>query len=148
MSTTMLIYAVCLVLAANLLSVSAIRCHQCNSHDNEDCGGLVVNTPRAQRDNQYLSDCIPPSGKEAFCRKTVIKFEQNNEHRIERSCGFIPEKIQNACFTADNEGYKQIICTCPEEGCNGATSLLGARQVGYSVVGSVVSLALASILRH
>ncbi|XP_052851358.1 uncharacterized protein LOC128261616 [Drosophila gunungcola] len=148
MSTTIFIYAVCLALVANFMSVSAIRCHQCNTHDNEDCGGLVVNTPRAQRDNQFLKDCAPPSGKEAFCRKTVIKFEANNEHRIERSCGFIEEKIQNACFTADNEGYKQIICTCADEGCNGAKSLMGARQVAYSLVGSVVSLALASIIRH
>ncbi|XP_033165178.1 uncharacterized protein LOC117144219 isoform X2 [Drosophila mauritiana] len=148
MAITTYAYAMCLVLAANLLSVNAIRCHQCNSHDNEDCGGLVVNTPRAQRDNQYLTDCVPPSGEVAFCRKTVINFEQNNERRIERSCGFIPEKIQNACFTADNEGYKQIICTCPDEGCNGASSLLSVRQLGYSLVGSVVSLALASMLRH
>ncbi|XP_016967618.1 uncharacterized protein LOC108036142 [Drosophila biarmipes] len=145
MSTSMFIYAVCLALVANFLTVSAIRCHQCNSHDNEDCVGLVVNTPLAQRDNQYLTDCAPPSGMEAFCRKTVIKFDMNNEHRIERSCGYIPEKIQNACFTADNEGYKQIICTCPEEGCNGAQSLLGARQVGHSLVGSVVSLLVATI---
>ncbi|XP_017047989.1 uncharacterized protein LOC108092767 [Drosophila ficusphila] len=148
MSTTIFIYAVCLALVANFSSVSAIRCHQCNSHDNEDCGGLVVNTPRAQRDNQYLKDCSPPNGTAAFCRKTVIMFDQNKERRIERSCGHIEEKIQNACFSADNEGYKQVVCTCHEEGCNGASSLLGVRQVGYSLIGSVVSLALAGVLRH
>ncbi|XP_016989249.1 U-scoloptoxin(05)-Er3a [Drosophila rhopaloa] len=148
MSTTIYIYAVCLALAANFISVSAIRCHQCKSHENNDCFGLVVNTPQAQVDNQYLRDCTPPSGEEAFCRKTVIKFELHDEHRIERSCGYLKEKIENGCYSADNEGYKQIVCTCNGDGCNGAKSLMGVRQVGYSLVGSVVSLVLASIIRH
>ncbi|KAH8269738.1 hypothetical protein KR018_008663, partial [Drosophila ironensis] len=129
-------------------TVSAIRCHQCNSHENEDCATLVVNTPRAQRDEQYLKECAPKEGREAFCRKTVINFELNNVHRVERHCGWIPEKIQNACFTADNEGYKQVVCTCSGDACNGASSLLGARQVGYSLIGTVVSLLMASIHRH
>lgn len=134
--------------SSHFLPVSAIRCHQCNSHENEDCASLVVNTPRAQRDEQYLKDCVAPVGQQAFCRKTVIKFEVNDEHRIERNCGWIPEKTQNSCFTADNEGYKQVVCTCSEEGCNGASSLMGARQVGYSLAATVVSLTVASILRY
>ncbi|KAH8413335.1 hypothetical protein KR009_010048, partial [Drosophila setifemur] len=129
------------------ITVSAIRCHQCTTHDNEDCATLVVNTPRAQRDEQYLKDCLSKNGEEPFCRKTVIKFEVNGEQRIERNCGWIPEKIQNGCFTADNEGYKQMICTCSGDACNGASALMGAQQVGYSLMATVVSLTLAAILR-
>ncbi|XP_030557334.1 uncharacterized protein LOC115760221 [Drosophila novamexicana] len=130
-----LAYITLIAFIAHLLSVSGLRCHQCNSHDNEDCASLVVNTPRAQRDEQYLLDCEPKGVDQAFCRKTVIKLEVNDEHRIERSCGWIQEKAHNTCFTADNEGYKQIVCTCSEEGCNGARALAGP--------GSVLVLALS-----
>ncbi|XP_034666598.1 U-scoloptoxin(05)-Er3a [Drosophila subobscura] len=145
MSTTSLAYAVCIAMIINLLSVDALRCHQCNSHSNEDCSSLLVNTPRAQRDDQFLKDCAPRGEKEAFCRKTVLKFEVNGEHRIERGCGWIEEKMQNACFTADNEGYKQTICTCNEEGCNAATSLLGAH---HTLAAAAISLLIVHLIRH
>ncbi|XP_017098038.2 UPAR/Ly6 domain-containing protein crok [Drosophila bipectinata] len=148
MSTTIFMYAVCLAVLSNLLSVSAIRCHECNSHEDEDCASLVVNTPRAQRDDQFLKECNIKDGQVPFCRKTVIKFEVNDNQRIVRNCGWIPEKVQNACFTADNEGYKQVVCTCNGDGCNGASALLGARQVGYSLIATVVSLAMAAVLRN
>ncbi|KAH8263018.1 hypothetical protein KR044_003276 [Drosophila immigrans] len=129
-----------------IYAVSGLRCHQCNSHENADCVSLLVKTPRAQRDDQYLRECAPQDNHQAFCRKTVLKLEAFDEHRIERSCGWIPEKTPNSCFTADNEGFKQTICTCSDEGCNGATALSG---FGVSLVTSLcLTLALGHLLRH
>ncbi|XP_053958710.1 uncharacterized protein LOC128863528 [Anastrepha ludens] len=108
-----------------ILSVNGLRCHQCNSHLQEDCMLLRLVTPRAPRDDQYLEECASP---EMFCRKTVTHIEVSGESRIIRSCGrldsFVQEK-KNYCFDADNEGYKQTICTCYEDGCNAAPPRLG-----------------------
>lgn len=145
MSTT-LVYIVFIALTANLLSVSGLRCHQCNSHDNEDCASLVVKTPRAQRDDQYLRDCAPQGDQQVFCRKTTLKLEAYKEHRIDRTCGWIQEKAHNTCFTADNEGYKQTICTCSEDGCNAASSLSG---IGSSLTLTLgLTLILSYLLRY
>ncbi|EDW11479.1 uncharacterized protein LOC6576034 [Drosophila mojavensis] len=141
-----LAYIVIIALIANLLSVSGLRCHQCNSHDNEDCVSLVVNTPRAQRDDQYLRDCAPKGDEQAFCRKTIIQLDVNEERRIERSCGWIQEKTHNACFTADNEGYKQTICTCSEDGCNAAPAL--ASPASFLTTSLCLAASLGCLLRH
>ncbi|XP_030384177.1 uncharacterized protein LOC115631542 [Scaptodrosophila lebanonensis] len=142
-------YAVLFALIVNLfLSATALRCHQCNSHDNDDCSHLIVNTPRGQRDNQFLLNCDPKGSAQPFCRKTVLKFEVNDEHRIERSCGWIEEKTQNVCFTADSEGFKQTICTCAEEGCNGAPTQLNGPRLWYSLSATAFSLVMAGVLRH
>ncbi|KAH8376598.1 hypothetical protein KR093_000190 [Drosophila rubida] len=145
MSTT-LVYIVFIALTANLLSVSGLRCHQCNSHENADCANLLVKTPRAQRDDHYLRECITQGDQQAFCRKTVIKLDFYEEHRIDRGCGWIPEKTPNTCFSADNEGFKQTICTCNEDGCNGATAPNG---FGVSLVASLgLTLTLGYLLGH
>lgn len=130
------------------IAVSAIRCHQCNSHDNDDCGSLVVNTPRAQRDEQYLKECANQGELQAFCRKTVIKLDVNDEHRIERSCGWIEEKLPNSCFTADNEGYKQTICTCKADACNAATPRPGSDPISIALATTLaLTVSVISVLR-
>ncbi|KAM8717176.1 hypothetical protein ACLKA7_003959 [Drosophila subpalustris] len=139
MSTT-LFYIVLFAFTTNLLSVSGLRCHQCNSHDNEDCVSLMVRTPRAQRDDQYLRDCAQQGDQQVFCRKTIVKLEALNEQRIDRSCGWIREIAHNTCFTADNEGYKQTICTCSEDGCNGASALTGVGPGLAITLGLTVTL--------
>ncbi|ALC38908.1 CG14275 [Drosophila busckii] len=142
--STMLAYVVLIAALANVLSVDAIRCHQCNSHENPDCGSLLVNTPRAQRDKQYLRECAPKGNSEVFCRKTVIELNVQKEHRIERSCGWIKEKTHNACFTADNEGYKQTICTCSDDSCNGA-NLINSNTLWATTF--ALCVALSNMLR-
>lgn len=106
-------------------TVNAIRCHQCNSHLQEDCTELRLITPRAPRDEQFLTECESP---DMFCRKTITKIEVSGENRIIRSCGYLDNDKSaktNYCFDADNEGYKQRICTCYEDGCNAAPPRLG-----------------------
>ncbi|EDW04070.1 uncharacterized protein LOC6561943 [Drosophila grimshawi] len=134
--TTRFAYIVLIALIANILSAWGLRCHQCNTHDNDDCESLRVNTPRAQLDDQYLKDCAPKDGQPPFCRKTIIRLEVPPEQRIVRSCGWVQEKMHNTCFTADNEGYKETICTCSDEGCNAA---------GFSSPGLVTLLAALSV---
>ncbi|XP_034475231.1 uncharacterized protein LOC117782277 isoform X2 [Drosophila innubila] len=106
----------------------------------------MVRTPRAQRDDQYLRECTPKEDKQMFCRKTILKLEARNEHRIDRDCGWVPDNSHNTCFTADNEGYKQTICTCSEDGCNGASALTG---IGPGLAMSLgLTVSLSYLLRH
>ncbi|KAH8409613.1 hypothetical protein KR222_011169 [Zaprionus bogoriensis] len=145
---TTFVYIVLIALTANLLSVSGLRCHQCNSHENEDCVSLLVNTPRGQRDEQYLRECAPRGEMEAFCRKTVIKMDVNDQHRVERSCGWLEEKLPNTCFTADNEGYKRTICTCKSDACNGVRSILSSGIGSGLATTLALTIAGISLLRH
>lgn len=106
-------------------SVNAIRCHQCNSHLQEDCTALRLVTPRAPRDDQFLTEC---ETADMFCRKTITKIEVTGENRVIRSCGLLDnnkKEKKTYCFDDDNEGYKQTICTCYEDGCNAAPPRLG-----------------------
>ncbi|XP_067624599.1 uncharacterized protein [Eurosta solidaginis] len=135
------------ILASFIFSVNAIKCHQCNSHLQEDCNELRLITPRAPRDDQYLEECASP---EMFCRKVVTTIEVNDEHRVIRSCGtldnYLHEK-KDTCIDTDNEGYKQTICTCFEDGCNAAPPRLG--QVNHiSVLGATgLCLLVARLVR-
>jgi len=107
-----------------VLSVDAIKCHQCNSHLDEDCIKLRLSTPGAVVDPEYLRECHEKPGKDAYCRKTTLNIEATGEHRIVRGCGWTePEKLSDQCFSADNEGYVHTICSCVDDGCNAAPSL-------------------------
>ena len=132
-----------------LFTVDAIRCHQCNSHLDEDCTTLRLNTPRGLRDDQFLKECEEKFGVEAFCRKTVVKIEINQEQRIVRGCGWLHDRAEsgnNSCFTADNEGYKQMFCTCNTDGCNGSTALLVSK---WSIMAATaLSVAMAAVFRR
>ncbi|XP_046812214.1 uncharacterized protein LOC111678423 [Lucilia cuprina] len=133
-----------------LLPVNAIRCHQCNSHINEDCTTLRLSTPRAPRDDQFLAECAEqPGGARAFCRKTVLTIEVTGEHRIIRGCGWLQDRGEmsnNSCFTADNEGYKQILCACNEDGCNGSSGLHINKWSVLSM--TALSVIMALVLRR
>ncbi|XP_017474042.1 PREDICTED: uncharacterized protein LOC108364742 [Rhagoletis zephyria] len=126
-----------------IASVDAIRCHQCNSHLQEDCNALRLITPRAPLDDQFLEECSEPN---MFCRKTVTTIEVSGENRVIRSCGklesYVGEK-KDYCFDADNEGYKQTICTCYEDGCNAAPPRLatGDHMTMLSATGLCVLVA-------
>ncbi|KAM7354477.1 uncharacterized protein ACRADG_006125 [Cochliomyia hominivorax] len=147
----MLLYytAIIACITSQFLSVNAIRCHQCNSHLDEDCTTLRLSTPRAPRDDQFLKECEVQPDQKAFCRKTVLTIEVTGEHRIIRGCGWLRDRAEignNSCFTADNEGYKQIICACNEDGCNGGSSLFISKSSILALTG--LSLLVATVLRR
>ncbi|XP_004531403.1 uncharacterized protein LOC101460978 [Ceratitis capitata] len=112
------------IFSTSIPAANALRCHQCNSHLQEDCTVLRLVTPRAPRDDQFLGECESP---DMFCRKIVTQIEVTGEHRIIRSCGKLDNKKEknSYCFDADNEGFKQTICNCFEDGCNAAPPRLG-----------------------
>ena len=43
------------------------------------------------------------------------------DERIIRSCGY--EKYKNDCYKTVLEEYNTYVCTCDEDGCNGAATL-------------------------
>ncbi|XP_065357565.1 uncharacterized protein LOC135951775 [Calliphora vicina] len=150
-ATKMLLYYTVIIacITSQFLSVNAIRCHQCNSHLDEECTSLRLSTPRAPLDDQFLKECDGPHEAQAFCRKTVLTIEVTGEHRIIRGCGWLRDRAEignNSCFTADNEGYKQIICACNEDGCNGSSALYISKWSVVSV--TLVSVFMATVLRR
>ncbi|XP_075152563.1 uncharacterized protein LOC142226430 [Haematobia irritans] len=138
------------VITTQCLSVNAIRCHQCNSHREEDCTNLRLSTPGAPISDQFLKECEVTNAQEAFCRKTVLKIEVTGEHRVVRECGWIRDKAQVesglSCFSDDHEGYTQLICACDEDGCNGSTSLGNSK---WTVLGlTALCVSIAAVLRR
>ncbi|XP_037960435.1 uncharacterized protein LOC119689637, partial [Teleopsis dalmanni] len=137
----------------NKFAAEAIRCHECNSHLEEDCTSLSLSTPHGGRDNTYLRECTLQGAEDAFCRKTVTTIEATGEKRVVRSCGWIkdnPNIVQaNSCFNADNEGYLQTICTCDNDGCNAAPSLFTfSKHSIFMVALTSLSLLFATIQRR
>lgn len=120
--------------------MSAIKCHQCNSFNEQDCLELELSAPKGARDNQYLLECEPTGEfdkSKAFCRKNTFKIESTGEKRVIRNCGYIPESSVIAkeneayCLQADSEGLDQRICSCYEDGCNSGPIL--ASSLGFSL---------------
>ncbi|XP_061391062.1 uncharacterized protein LOC133326427 [Musca vetustissima] len=148
----MLYFAVIVaVITSQCLSVEAIRCHQCNSHNREDCITLRLSTPGNALDDQFLKECEGPHNATAFCRKTVLKIEVTGEQRIIRECGWKRDRAQQegiSCFSADNEGYLQTICACDTDGCNGSPSLMGGNSKWTVLSVTALSVAVAAVLRR
>uniref|UniRef100_T1PFZ6 Activin types 1 and 2 receptor protein n=1 Tax=Musca domestica TaxID=7370 RepID=T1PFZ6_MUSDO len=140
------------VITSQCLSAEAIRCHQCNSHQEEDCITLRLSTPGNVLNDQFLKECQVPNNMTAFCRKTVLKIEVTGEQRTVRECGWKRDKVQQetgvSCFSADHEGYTQIICACDEDGCNGSPSLGGSHTKWMVLAVTGVSVAIAAVLRR
>ncbi|XP_073826141.1 uncharacterized protein [Musca autumnalis] len=140
------------VITSQCLSVEALKCHQCNSHREEDCTTLRLSTPGNVLNDQFLKECQVPNNATAFCRKTVLKIEVTGEQRVIRECGWKRDRIQQqeagvSCFSADNEGYTQTICACDDDGCNGSNSLMaGGKWTVLSV--TALSVAIATVLRR
>lgn len=134
-----------------VLSADAIRCHQCNSHLDEDCTGLQLTVPRGVRDEQYLVDCDQAEDAAVmFCRKTITNILVNEEKRVVRGCGWHTEDLRgrgDTCITADNEGFFEEICACFSDGCNSATTLMkGVRSNVAMAFGlSLLMLLIATI---
>uniref|UniRef100_A0A1A9WKS0 Protein quiver n=1 Tax=Glossina brevipalpis TaxID=37001 RepID=A0A1A9WKS0_9MUSC len=136
---------------AKIYRLNAIRCHQCNSHLDEDCTSLRSNSSQTQHgDEQYLRECDGEHKAHAFCRKTVIKIEVSGEQRIIRGCGWKYDRVYMAndgCFNADNEGYTQIICACKTDACNAGHSVLASTDTWSLLVPTAISLFLAIALK-
>ncbi|XP_055919408.1 uncharacterized protein LOC129951336 [Eupeodes corollae] len=151
-SATVLSFTVIITLiGCFVLSANAIRCHQCNSHLDEDCNSLRLTVPRGVRDDQYLDDCqVPDDATRVFCRKTVTNIIVNSEKRIVRSCGWRAEDLRgrnDTCMTADNEGFFEEICACFTDGCNSAPSSMGVQTNVLMAFGLSILMIISSAVR-
>lgn len=152
-SSTMLLSHVVIItlIGCFIMEADAIRCHQCNSHLDEDCNSLRLTVPRGVRDEQYLEDCEErPDSTRVFCRKTVTNIIVNSEKRIVRGCGWHTEDLRgrnDTCITADNEGFFEEICACFTDGCNSAPSMSEVRTNVAMAFGLSVLMIVAAKLR-
>ncbi|XP_045611698.1 uncharacterized protein [Procambarus clarkii] len=109
--------------ATVLATVSAIKCYQCNSHQNDTCRDLTL--PKA---NDYLKECKDNGTiKYTLCRKLDIYLDMDfgkdhpAENRVYRACGYVENKEQEkSCYYKSGYNTRTWVCACKEDGCNAA----------------------------
>uniref|UniRef100_U5ES22 Putative secreted protein n=1 Tax=Corethrella appendiculata TaxID=1370023 RepID=U5ES22_9DIPT len=119
---------------------SAIKCFECNSHNDTKC-----------------ADDIPPDSLSVecgdhkhgvtytFCRKItqVIEFSVNSlppDSRVIRGCGWDDSNYKGKCYQRSGFGGRQEVCACYEDNCNSASTASIA-------LGLILSTLLAIMLR-
>jgi len=119
----MLIALVMVLLAVLPREGDAVRCYECNSHNDSRCSDKIP--PEA-----LAVDCANKGGgvKYTFCRKIIqiIEFSVNNlppDTRTIRSCAFEEGNYKNKCYQRSGFGGRQEVCACDGELCNGATTI-------------------------
>ncbi|XP_035225110.1 uncharacterized protein LOC118197682 [Stegodyphus dumicola] len=112
---------------------SALKCHVCNSLDNETCDDL--------KDNRFLVDCYTvnsnPERNHSNCRKEVFSaysaaFGMNTQ-RTFRTCGY-EKHPRFSCFYSSNIDLKGTTCECTEDGCNEGSTLQFTMQSFCTVI--------------
>lgn len=103
----------------------AIHCHVCNSHHNPDC----ASTEKVETHDHFLQDCskLPNGERYSYCRKIEQDIPEipgpggTEAHtRIIRQCGYYNASSMGCTKAGMVNGGKQEICSCNEDGCNGA----------------------------
>jgi len=100
----------------------AIRCFECNSHNDTRCAlakppeELIIDCGDHQKGVQYT-----------FCRKTiqVIEFSVNSlppDSRVIRGCGWDDSQYKGRCYQRSGFGGRQEVCACFEDTCNSANN--------------------------
>ncbi|CAO1359773.1 unnamed protein product [Diamesa tonsa] len=121
-STLLIASAIALVLFVT--GGEAIRCYECNSHNDTRCAD-------AKPPPELEIDCgTHKKGTEyTFCRKIIqiIEFSVNNlppDTRIIRSCGSVVGNYVNKCYQRSGFGGRQEVCACQTSDlCNGAATI-------------------------
>jgi len=101
------------------------QCYQCNSYDDANCADPFfyeeeAGKPPGERkpkDPTMLKDCENPEA--TMCRK--IYQNVRNDERVIRTCGWVEDTKDRECYTTVLEEYNTLVCSCTEDGCNGAT---------------------------
>uniref|UniRef100_A0A2A4JCZ3 Uncharacterized protein n=1 Tax=Heliothis virescens TaxID=7102 RepID=A0A2A4JCZ3_HELVI len=121
----------------------AIKCFECNSHNNSAC--LEMHVPKMHaiipvvECKDRLDNTIDK--KEFFCRKitqTILHPDHTPEVRITRGCGWV--KSKRACYKADNMDHLETVCQCFGDLCNAAATL---EHVKLTVLATVATLLAA-----
>lgn len=101
---------------------NAIRCFECNSHENAECANDIP-------PDKYYKNCDDYKGihNYTFCRKIkqVIEFSVNSlppDTRTIRGCGYDDSNYKGRCYQRSGFGGRQEVCACYEDYCNGASA--------------------------
>lgn len=127
--------AVSLTLVVVLLPEASlgIKCYQCQSKQDEVCGGNLPKSPESTHPGfKYLVDCNTANKDHVgeghrqdsftFCRKQVQEVE--GVKNIVRGCGLV--KGDKACYSTGSPPTKTEVCQCFDDGCNGSLSLISS----------------------
>jgi len=115
-----------------------IKCHVCNGFTDAKCKdpfGKVGEDGKLSEWDEFEKDCttlvgqpnsgVPAGVKPSMCRK--IYQDVRGDVRIIRGCAWEEytrigeEKSEkNTCYKTVMEEYNTYVCTCTEDGCNGA----------------------------
>ncbi|XP_066994329.1 UPAR/Ly6 domain-containing protein crok [Anabrus simplex] len=112
-----------LILLSIVHSGEAIKCFECNSHNDTACANDLP-------PENFKKDCSEHSAGSNYvlCRKIVqhIDFEVNGnkpEKRVIRSCGWDDSSYKGRCYQRSGFGGRQEVCACEQDYCNGAPSI-------------------------
>jgi len=108
-----------LVLLGLVAPGSGLMCHQCNSYENALCADPFSHEDGQVKSNdEFLKECGDEQDY-TMCRKVYQNVR--DEVRVIRSCGWIPDSRNRACYTTVLEEYNTEVCTCDSDGCNSAS---------------------------
>jgi len=124
-------------------------CYQCNSYEDPLCADPFYHDaeyekPYAERtpksENSFEKECDPDTAeKKHFCRKIVQTVR--GDTRVIRSCGWVEDEKDRACYTTVLEEYNTEVCSCKEgDLCNGATGF------SVSILATVSAVVLAYLI--
>jgi len=99
---------------------SAIKCWECNSHYDRNCGDPFGNETFALTDCDQRELEHYPNQKASVCRKIIQKVR--NDYRFVRGCGWLSgqtEKESTNCFKRSGT-FNVLVqyCSCDQDGCN------------------------------
>merc|ERR1712110_1074439 len=137
-----------LLLATIIDSGSGLNCYQCNSYEHALCADPFFHEPTNEGDlvgppksgNDFLLPCpADTADKKHFCRK--IYQNVRGDERVIRSCGWIKDERERACYSTVLEEYNTDVCACDDvDGCNSATTssisviaVLSTMALGYLI---------------
>merc|ERR1712061_731128 len=143
-----LVFPLTLLLLATIIdSGSGLNCYQCNSYEHALCADPFFHEPTeegqlqgpAKSGNDFLKPCPADTvDKKHFCRK--IYQNVRGDERVIRSCGWIKDERERACYSTVLEEYNTDVCACKGELCNSATAksisviaVLSTMALGYLI---------------
>uniref|UniRef100_A0A1B6DU84 Uncharacterized protein n=1 Tax=Clastoptera arizonana TaxID=38151 RepID=A0A1B6DU84_9HEMI len=103
----------------------AIKCFECNSHNDTRCAAEKV-APELEKDCSLMT--APNNAKYTMCRKIIqtIEFEVNGlqpDSRVIRGCGWDDSNYKNKCYQRSGFGGRQEVCSCSTDLCNSSSTL-------------------------
>uniref|UniRef100_A0A0K8T9R8 Protein sleepless n=1 Tax=Lygus hesperus TaxID=30085 RepID=A0A0K8T9R8_LYGHE len=118
------IASLAIFIAASIQPGSALKCYECNSHNDSRCAQEVPPATLEKDCSTHQNE----AKKYVLCRKIVqtIEYEVNGlipDTRVIRSCGWDDSTHKNACYQRSGFGGRQEVCACTTDLCNSSPTL-------------------------